>query len=108
MSRWARRSLSVAGTAGERQAVERAARSLRRPRPVGERAALRLHRRGGRKVARRLHGVGAGECQLALRRDELRGLHANTHIPQAIAAARRYEISGDTRFRDVADFSSTR
>lgn len=49
-----------------------------------------------------------GKCQLALRRDELRGLHANTHIPQAIAAARRYEISGDTRFRDVADFSSTR
>jgi DUF1680 family protein len=40
---------------------------------------------------------------LALWRDELRGLHANTHIPQAIAAARRYEISGDTRFRDVAD-----
>jgi uncharacterized protein len=41
---------------------------------------------------------------LALRRDELRGLHANTHIPQAIAAARRYEISGDTRFQDVADY----
>ncbi len=41
---------------------------------------------------------------LAARRDELRGLHANTHIPQAIAAARRYEISGDTRFHDVADF----
>jgi DUF1680 family protein len=41
---------------------------------------------------------------LALRRDELRGLHANTHIPQAIAAARRYEISGDTRFRDVAGY----
>jgi uncharacterized protein len=41
---------------------------------------------------------------LALRRDELRGLHANTHIPQAIAAARRYEISGDLRFRDVADY----
>jgi uncharacterized protein len=41
---------------------------------------------------------------LALRRDELRGLHANTHIPQAIAAARRYEISGDARFRDVADY----
>ena len=40
---------------------------------------------------------------LALRRDELRGLHANTHIPQAIAAARRYEISGDMRFHDVAD-----
>jgi uncharacterized protein len=41
---------------------------------------------------------------LALRRDELRGLHANTHIPQAIAAARRYEISADTRFHDVADY----
>jgi uncharacterized protein len=41
---------------------------------------------------------------LALGRDELRGLHTNTHIPQVIAAARRYEISGDTRFYDVADF----
>ncbi len=41
---------------------------------------------------------------LALRRDELRGLHVNTHIPQVIGAARRYEISGDLRFHDVADF----
>src|SRR4051794_10128859 len=41
---------------------------------------------------------------LAARRDELRGLHANTHIPQVIAAARRYEVSGDTRFHDVADY----
>jgi len=41
---------------------------------------------------------------LAMHRDELRGLHTNTHIPQVIAAARRYEISGDTRFRDAADF----
>jgi DUF1680 family protein len=41
---------------------------------------------------------------LALRRDELRGLHVNTHVPQVIAAARRYEISGDTRFHDVADY----
>jgi DUF1680 family protein len=41
---------------------------------------------------------------LASHRDELRGLHANTHIPQAIAAARRYEISGDMRFHDVADY----
>ena len=41
---------------------------------------------------------------LALRRDELRGLHVNTHIPQVIGAARRYEISGDMRFHDVADF----
>ena len=41
---------------------------------------------------------------LALRRDELRGLHVNTHIPQVIAAARRYEISDDQRFCDVAEF----
>jgi hypothetical protein len=41
---------------------------------------------------------------LAARRDELRGLHVNTHIPQVIAAARRYEISSDTRFHDVADY----
>jgi len=41
---------------------------------------------------------------LALRRDELRGLHVNTHIPQVIGAARRYEISGDMRFHDVADY----
>jgi uncharacterized protein len=41
---------------------------------------------------------------LALRRDELRGLHVNTHIPQVIAAARRYEISGDRRFQDVAEY----
>jgi uncharacterized protein len=41
---------------------------------------------------------------LALRRDELRGLHVNTHIPQVIGAARRYELSSDHRFHDVADF----
>ncbi len=41
---------------------------------------------------------------LALRRDELRGLHVNTHIPQVIAAARRYELSDDQRFHDIADY----
>jgi DUF1680 family protein len=41
---------------------------------------------------------------LALHRDELRGLHVNTHIPQVIGAARRFEISGDERFQSVADF----
>jgi uncharacterized protein len=41
---------------------------------------------------------------LASRRDELRGLHVNTHIPQVTGAARRYEISGDLRFHDVADY----
>lgn len=41
---------------------------------------------------------------LAQRRDELRNLHANTHIPQILGAARRFEISSDPRFRDVAEF----
>jgi uncharacterized protein len=41
---------------------------------------------------------------LALRCDELRGLHANTHIPQVIGAARRYELSGDRRFRTIPEF----
>ncbi len=31
-------------------------------------------------------------------------MHVNTHIPQVIGAARRYEISGDRRFEDVAGF----
>ncbi|HJZ96980.1 MAG TPA: beta-L-arabinofuranosidase domain-containing protein, partial [Candidatus Solibacter sp.] len=41
---------------------------------------------------------------LAMRRDELTGLHTNTHIPQVIGAAKRYEISGDIRFHDVAGY----
>ena len=41
---------------------------------------------------------------LALGCDRLRGLHTTTHIPQVIGAARRYETSGDQRFRDVATF----
>lgn len=41
---------------------------------------------------------------LALRKDELKGPHVNTHIPRVIGAARRYEISGDIRFHDVADY----
>ncbi len=45
---------------------------------------------------------------LALRRDELRGLHVNTHIPQVIAAARRYEISGDRDSTMWPTFSGTR
>jgi len=40
---------------------------------------------------------------LAARVDELRGLHVNTHIPQVIGAMRRYELSGDTRYREIAD-----
>ncbi len=41
---------------------------------------------------------------LALRHDALKGQHMNTHVPQVIGAARRYEISSDYRFRDVSRF----
>ncbi len=41
---------------------------------------------------------------LANRKDELRRLHMNTHVPQVIGAATRFETTGDPRFRDVADF----
>ena len=41
---------------------------------------------------------------LADHRDELRGLHANTHVPKVIGAARMYELTGDTRYRDIAQY----
>jgi len=41
---------------------------------------------------------------LAQRQDKLKGLHANTHMPQVIAAARRYELSSDPRFAEVSEF----
>jgi uncharacterized protein len=41
---------------------------------------------------------------LAGHRDELKGLHVNTHIPQVIAAARYYELTGDRYYRDIAEY----
>jgi len=41
---------------------------------------------------------------LALRQDQLKGLHANTHMPQVVGAARRYELTSDARFGNVAGF----
>ena len=40
--------------------------------------------------------------------DPLDGLHANTQIPKMIAAAREYELTGDTRYRDIAQTFWTR
>lgn len=37
-------------------------------------------------------------------RDELTGLHSNTHIPQLLAAARRYELTGEGRYRRAAEY----
>jgi uncharacterized protein len=39
---------------------------------------------------------------LAEGRDELKGLHANTNVPKIIGAARRYEITGERRYHDIA------
>ena len=41
---------------------------------------------------------------LAAHRDELKGLHVNTHVPQVIAAARLYELTGDKRYWNIADY----
>ena len=41
---------------------------------------------------------------LAGRRDELQGLHANTHVPKIIGAARMYEVTGDRRYRQIAEY----
>ena len=41
---------------------------------------------------------------LAGHRDELKGLHVNTHIPKVIGAARRYELTGDPYYHEVAKY----
>lgn len=41
---------------------------------------------------------------LADGRDELTGLHVNTQIPKIIGAARCYQLTGDARYRDIAEF----
>jgi len=41
---------------------------------------------------------------LAAHRDELKGLHANTHVPKVIGAARMYELTGERRYRGIAEY----
>lgn len=41
---------------------------------------------------------------LAAHRDELKGLHVNTHVPQVIAASRLYELTGDKRYWNIGDY----
>jgi DUF1680 family protein len=41
---------------------------------------------------------------LAAHRDELTGLHANTHVPKVIGAARMYELTAESRYRDIANY----
>ena len=41
---------------------------------------------------------------LSRREDSLSGLHANTQVPKIIGAARIYELTGQDRFKTIADF----
>ena len=41
---------------------------------------------------------------LASRRDELEGMHANTNVPKIIGAGRMYEVTGQRRYRDIAEY----
>ena len=41
---------------------------------------------------------------LAAGRDELKGLHVNTTIPKIIGAERRWELTGEPRYRNVAEY----
>ena len=42
---------------------------------------------------------------LAMGEDQLKGLHANTHIPQVTGFARHYELTGDDRYRRAPSIS---
>jgi hypothetical protein len=55
-------------------------------------------------VLARRFGKKAFFDPLAERQDHLAGLHANTHIPQVIGAARGYELTGDERYHTIADY----
>ncbi|HEU4995522.1 MAG TPA: beta-L-arabinofuranosidase domain-containing protein [Gemmatimonadaceae bacterium] len=41
---------------------------------------------------------------LAIGRDELKDVHANTNVPKVLGAARAYEMTGDDRMRAIVDF----
>ena len=41
---------------------------------------------------------------LAIGRDELKDVHANTNVPKVLGAARRYEMTGEQRSRAIADY----
>jgi len=41
---------------------------------------------------------------LAARANKLAGLHSNTNIPKVIGAARGYELTGDERYKTIAEF----
>ncbi|MFW6694963.1 beta-L-arabinofuranosidase domain-containing protein [Streptomyces sp. MAR4 CNX-425] len=52
-------------------------------------------------VARRFDHAAVFD-PLAANQDRLNGLHANTQVPKWIGAAREYQATGTTRYRDIA------
>jgi len=54
-----------------------------------------------RDLARRFEHVRFLD-PLAQGRDNLSNIHANTNIPKVYGAARAYELTGDTRYRDIS------
>ena len=71
----------------------------------GARQPLRDHRRPASTCASPAPSTTT-RCfdPLARGEDRLDGLHANTQIPKIIGAAREYELTGESRYRDVARF----
>jgi DUF1680 family protein len=90
--------------------------------PISDQQMAQIHKvefGGMNEVLRNLYAVTGDRSQLELAhrfdhasffdplaggRDELNGLHANTHIPKVIGAARQYELTGDERYRRIAEF----
>ena len=112
--------------AGNAQALEvvkgMAAWAGRWVRPLGEAQMARVLEReygGMNEVLYNLSAVTGDEAHrelahrfdhqrvfapLAAGRDELQGLHANTTIPKILGAARRYELTGEPRYREIAEY----
>ena len=80
---------------------------------------LKVEFGGMAEVLANLHAVTADPVDLELARrfekrsfldpladhkDQLQGLHANTHIPQVIGAAREYELTGEASYYEIASF----
>jgi DUF1680 family protein len=80
---------------------------------------LKVEFGGMAEVLANLYAITADPVHLALARrfekrsfldplvehkDQLQGLHANTHIPQVIGAAREYEVTGEKEYSGIASY----
>ena len=82
-------------------------------------AMLKVEFGGMAEILANLYGITGDPAHLALTRrfekrsfidplidhkDQLKGLHVNTHIPQVIGAAREYELTGDKQYFEAASY----